>query len=235
MPSLRTLPDSSSDHLSSEGRDADSLADLLTVPPPAPATSLGSDESVAVDDLLATPAAEAHVPLGTSADPASKPLSPSSPVRGAAFTRAELGLAGLIVMLAAGLAFTGLAEWRDRRRADRCAAHLRTLAAVFEGHRRNAGAWPAAALEQGAFPPGMEAVLPRDPWSQPTPFGGHYSWVNQGAPALAITAFVPDAPLACSRRDLQRIDRLLDDGNLATGRFRTGYNGWPVYLLAPEN
>jgi len=24
---------------------------------------------------------------------------------------------------------------------------------------------------------------------------------------------------------------LIDDANLATGRFRTGFNGWPVYLL----
>jgi len=31
--------------------------------------------------------------------------------------------------------------------------------------------------------------------------------------------------------DLIAIDRELDDGNLATGNFRTGFNGWPVMLV----
>ena len=56
-----------------------------------------------------------------------------------------------------------------------------------------------------------------------------------GNGAIIVTAFFPQAPLALSRADLLRIDAQLDDGNLATGRFRTGFNGWPVYTLEPAN
>jgi len=50
---------------------------------------------------------------------------------------------------------------------------------------------------------------------------------------IAITAFSPKAPLALTAKDLLYIDGKLDDGNLATGRFRTGFNGWPVYQVGP--
>jgi hypothetical protein len=51
---------------------------------------------------------------------------------------------------------------------------------------------------------------------------------------IAITAFSPKAPLALTSKDLLYIDSKLDDGNLATGRFRTGFNGWPVYRVGPS-
>lgn len=227
MPSIRTLPEPLLAPLPlPDERREDSSTHLRATPPPALDVSPSEEALAALDDLLARPAAE------TAASSAPLPLT--APVRGGAFTLAELALAGLSLVLATVLGFMGAAEWRARGRADRCAAELRTLAAVFETHRRDTGTWPAATGEPGAAPAGLETLLPRDTWTQPTPFGGRYAWVEK-TPALAVTAFVPDAPLALSRRDLQRIDARLDDGNLATGRFRTGYHGWPLYLLAPPN
>jgi len=51
---------------------------------------------------------------------------------------------------------------------------------------------------------------------------------------IAVTAFSPGPPLTLSEDDLRYIDRKLDDGNLATGRFRTGFNRWPIYLIGPR-
>lgn len=51
---------------------------------------------------------------------------------------------------------------------------------------------------------------------------------------IAVTAFAPDSPLRLTAQQLLEIDRRIDDGNLATGRFRTGFNGWPVYRLQPD-
>lgn len=48
---------------------------------------------------------------------------------------------------------------------------------------------------------------------------------------IGITAFSPSPALSLTAEDLRYIDARLDDGNLATGRFRVGFNGWPVYQI----
>ncbi len=52
---------------------------------------------------------------------------------------------------------------------------------------------------------------------------------------IAVTAFSPAQPLTLTEDDLRAIDREIDDGNLTTGKFRTGFNGWPIYLVAPRS
>lgn len=51
---------------------------------------------------------------------------------------------------------------------------------------------------------------------------------------ITVTAFSPAPPLALTEEDMRTIDRQLDDGNLATGRFRAGFNGWPSYAVNPR-
>ena len=67
--------------------------------------------------------------------------------------------------------------------------------------------------------------------NRPAPWATTWRDPGGGRGVVTLTAFVPQFPLTLTRADLQRIDRLIDDANLATGRFRTGFNGWPVYLL----
>jgi hypothetical protein len=55
------------------------------------------------------------------------------------------------------------------------------------------------------------------------------------AGAIAVTAFSPGPPLSLTDEDLRYIDTKLDDGNLATGRFRIGFNRWPVYSVSPHS
>lgn len=49
---------------------------------------------------------------------------------------------------------------------------------------------------------------------------------------ITVTAFSPAPPLALTDEDMRYIDGKLDDGNLATGRFRAGFNGWPSYAVS---
>jgi hypothetical protein len=103
---------------------------------------------------------------------------------------------------------------------------------------------PASAAPLPA-PEGLQAAaLPRDagdgparePASSAPPTPAPPTHAARAAPrgigTIALTAFPPERPLSLRRADLVRIDRQLDDGNPATGRFRTGFNGWPVY--APD-
>lgn len=69
-----------------------------------------------------------------------------------------------------------------------------------------------------------EAVKPdeeKEPKKTPVPEG-----------MIAVTAFSPGPPLSLTEDDLRYIDGKLDDGNLATGRFRAGFNRWPVYSVS---
>lgn len=160
----------------------------------------------------------------------------------------KLGLALLAVLLAAYIAITEVRKFQRRAQRDRFATEVRELAAVFEKHHAQKGSWPAATHAEARVPKGMEAALANTRWQDGPPFGGNYDWIPPAAAAtegkeegaekkpasggwIAVTAFVPTPALPLTRADLLAIDRQIDDGNLTTGRFRTGFNGWPVYQV----
>ncbi len=145
-----------------------------------------------------------------------------------AFTLTEALLALLVILLAGVLLFSVLGRVRRSAQREQFGADLRAIAAEFEKHHSASGRWPAA--------PEEVSRLINESWPEGSPFGGHYGWVppdsRTGRPGMIqLTAFAPDFPLTLSRADLMEIDRLIDDGDLATGRFRTAFNGWPVYLV----
>ena len=171
---------------------------------------------------------------------------PSRNGRSRGFTAPELSLAALVLLLAAGLALTGMDRLRQRRNCDNYVRDLRVMAAAFDGYFRQHHTWPPSSSAETALPPDLAKALAATPWFTGSPFGGSYAWVApetagiadhgpgrawDGRGAVTLTAFLPQVPLALTHADLLRIDRLLDDANLATGRFRTGFNGWPVYFL----
>lgn len=144
-----------------------------------------------------------------------------------AFTLTEFLLALSVLVLASVLLFSVLGRMRRGAQREKLGADLRGLAAAFEKYHVENGRWPGSPEKAAQM---IEALLPEAP-----PFGGHYGWVPPGArgrPAMIeLTAYSPDFPLTLSAADLREIDRLVDDGDLAAGRFRTAFNGWPVYLV----
>jgi type II secretory pathway pseudopilin PulG len=163
------------------------------------------------------------------------------------FALVEVGLALLIVVLAAGLGFDLLGRVQQRRRCDQFVADLREFAAAFQSYARQHEAGTSAGTDDAALPASMEDLLQDTNWRKGSPFGGSYGWVppdsanppadgsGRGrAGAIALTAFAPSFPLTLTKRDLRYIDASIDDGNLATGRFRTGFNGWPIYLVGED-
>jgi hypothetical protein len=158
------------------------------------------------------------------------------------FTLLDAGLGVLSVSLAVLLAVTSSARREQAARCVQIGTELRTLAAAFQDFAIERSARPPSNVDGNAIPEGMEPFLRDTSWLAETPVGGHYRWTEAPAEAkdssggellgsITITAFSPEPPLALTPADLHRIDVLIDDGNLATGNFRAGFNGWPVFLV----
>ncbi len=158
----------------------------------------------------------------------------------------EVALALLVVVLGAGLVVILAGRINQRRNCTRYIGDLRVLSAAFEGYYQQYGNWPPSSNADVALPADLEEALKATNWLKGSPFGGSYGWVApapaaaagngpghewEGRGAVTLTAFSPSFPLTLDKADLLFIDRQIDDGQLATGRFRTGFNGWPVYLV----
>ncbi|HUR58568.1 MAG TPA: hypothetical protein VM029_12715 [Opitutaceae bacterium] len=121
-------------------------------------------------------------------------------------------------------------QWR------RCHAFLADLRDFSAAYQRLGKQDLAVTGGDRAAPRAWEELTKETNWSKGSPFGGDYQWHEETAgdrksATVIVTAFAPHFPLSVSRAELLAIDAEIDDGNLATGRFRTGFNGWPVYRL----
>jgi type II secretory pathway pseudopilin PulG len=169
--------------------------------------------------------------------------------RAGGFALIEVGLVLLILFLASWLAVDLLGWVQQRRRGDRFVADLREFAAAFQSYAQQHHAGLPASTGDAAMPASMENLLKDTNWRKGSPFGGTYEWLapyppnpsaegagqdGHGSGAIMLTAFAPSFPLTLSRHDLLFVDARIDDGNPATGRFRTGFNGWPLYLIGKD-
>jgi type II secretory pathway pseudopilin PulG len=165
--------------------------------------------------------------------------------RSGGFALVEVGLALLILALATGLVLTLAGRGRQRSNCDKYVRDLRVFSAAFERYYQQHGTWPPSSEAGVALPPDLTVALKDTGWFEDSPLGGDYGWVAPdpaggavgpgvgwgGRGAVTLTAFSPRFPLTLDRSDLLYIDGQMDDGNLTTGRFRTGFNGWPVFLV----
>ena len=194
--------------------------------------------------------------IQASHPPPSRP-APAFPGVSGGFTLVQLMLAVLCLGLAGYIAILEIRKFVHHSQREAFIAELQQVAAAFEEYRNQNGEWPPATGGEIIIPRGMESALANTHWLSGLPFGGGYEWVPPpppmsatgalpiaDAPAvatteppppapayIAITACTPRPALALSTADLVYIDAKIDDGNLSTGRFRTGFNGWPVYRV----
>lgn len=158
------------------------------------------------------------------------------------FTLLDAGLGVIGLALASALAFTSSARREQAARCVQLADELRGFATAFQNFHAARHTRPPANVADTAIPGGMEPWLRDTRWLERTPFGGHYRWTDAPIDAkdnsrgeiigtIMVTAFSPEPALALTPADLHRIDVMIDDGDLATGDFRAGFNGWPVLLV----
>jgi type II secretory pathway pseudopilin PulG len=166
---------------------------------------------------------------------------PVTPRARAIWPAYDVLLVGFVVATMIAAAVAGVARQRHAIARERFAQDLVATAAAFREYLGKNPSGPADTAP-GVVPAGMEPYLANLHWTAPTPAGGLYRWTYrvpspQSEPAaraglIEVTSFPPGPAFTLSPADLLEIDRQIDDGNLATGNFRLGFNGWPVLSVS---
>ena len=138
------------------------------------------------------------------------------------FTLVEIMIVVVIIGLLAAMAVPAFQRVRERAQASRMANDVRQYADAFQRYALENGTWPPVG-GVGEPPAGMEDYLPAA-YSSPTVFGGGFTWSGDSARMrLADSTATDDV--------MQRVDALLDDGDLTTGDFRrTGGGDYELQL-----
>ena len=143
------------------------------------------------------------------------------------FTLIELMIVVAIIGI---LAAVGMGVYRDfvlRSRLTETAAQLGQFARAFEAWQRVHGRYPN---DSHVILPPDAVGLAIDPavWSQTTLLGGNWNWEGpDGYSYAGISIFGATAP----EHDAMQLDAIMDDGNLATGKFRKTSNGRYTFIL----
>jgi prepilin-type N-terminal cleavage/methylation domain-containing protein len=156
----------------------------------------------------------------------------------AAFTLVEIMVTITIISLLAAIMVPSVQRVKRRTVATAVANDLRTFAAAFDTYAHETGGWPAE-VAAGVFPPEMASRINSTAWQRPTPIGGQYNWDNNqthyGTKYRAVIQISDTAavPLLQDVELWEAVDRVIDDGNLATGNFRLGANDEPIFIVSP--
>ena len=75
---------------------------------------------------------------------------------------------------------------------------------------------------------GIEDYMPLQTWVNPTPFGGYYNW---DGPNYYPYAGIAPYETPASTETLEKLDAVLDDGDLSSGLFRLTDNDRYTYII----
>ncbi|VGO14300.1 hypothetical protein PDESU_02859 [Pontiella desulfatans] len=138
----------------------------------------------------------------------------------------EIMISTSIIGLLASLALPSLNEAGKRARSKRFSHEIRTVAHAFMNYSIEEGGYPPDSTP-GIMPKGMSSYLESFGWNEKTVIGGQWDWDHRvfGIRA-AISVYGPD----WNEDLMEKIDKTLDDGNLASGDFRKRSGGY-MYII----
>lgn len=143
--------------------------------------------------------------------------------RESGFTLLELMIVVAIIGVLSSIALPAYQDYAFRARLSGMILELDSIADRLREYEVVMGTYPP---DTHIVPP-AEVPMP-DYWYRETLLGGNYNWEGpDGYPYAGVAILGATAEL----KHIQYFDRLLDDGNLATGKFRQTPNGRYTYIL----
>ncbi len=140
------------------------------------------------------------------------------------FTLLELMITVAIIGLLAAVAIPSYQDYLKRARMTELAQQFGQMKSILNIYAQEVGRYP----DDTHIVPPSGVTLP-DYWSETTVLGGNFNWEGpDGYPYAGIAILGATAP----ERDIIQFDRIIDDGDLNTGRFRiSDQNGRHVFIL----
>jgi type IV pilus assembly protein PilA len=149
-----------------------------------------------------------------------------TPFGGRRFTLVEIMVVVVIIAMLAAMAIPAFANVRENSIASRVANDLRIFSGAFTVYALSNGAYPAD-VGPGVVPWEMSGWVGAGTFTDATPAGGNYDWdYLQFGVTAGVSVFSPTV----STSILQRIDRILDNGDLSSGAFRDRGGGY-IYVI----
>ncbi|MEO0801194.1 MAG: prepilin-type N-terminal cleavage/methylation domain-containing protein [Cyanobacteria bacterium J06642_2] len=144
------------------------------------------------------------------------------------FTLVELLVAVAIASVLSSVAVPTFLRSVQRARIAAVAKDLDGFAAGVQSYALLNGGYPPD--NHNDYPPGTEGYLNTAAFNLETPIGGRYNWEGPDLPSndgAGIALFASPASVDV----LEALDGMLDDGDLATGRFIMSTKGRPTLIL----
>ncbi|MEM9418807.1 MAG: prepilin-type N-terminal cleavage/methylation domain-containing protein [Planctomycetota bacterium] len=141
------------------------------------------------------------------------------------FSLVELVIVVVIVGFIAAIAVPRLSEASSRASERSFARNLRVFSdAIALYYAENPSASLLPDTDTGEMPSDLEPYLDSRIWEQVTPLGGAWDHEHNDAPFEAGLG-VSYEESGIDERHMQTVDRLIDDGDLATGSFQRAEEG----------
>ena len=151
------------------------------------------------------------------------------PISSTGFTLIELMIVIAVIGILAAIAIPNYINYRKKANVANVASNLKNFEKGFIAY----------AIDQGDFPDDSHNNLPDlatmsnyiNPadWGQPTAMGGTYNW--EGRDTYITYVGISIFETTATQKDLELLDRMLDDGDLTQGLFRQTPNGRYTYII----
>jgi general secretion pathway protein G len=144
-----------------------------------------------------------------------------------AFTLVEILIVVIILGILAAIVIPAFGSSTGEARLTAFATALKVYARQFQLYHERHELWPAD-VPQGVLPPEMTADFSDDAWTRSTPIGGQWDWdYGQFGVTAAVSVYQPSADIA----QMQKLDAMIDDGDLNTGNFRARTDGYMFVIM----